>query len=207
MLFLTDKYLYIYVSLFFSYLYINTGIHSDDWIIINQIQGYSFKDIMIPDLGRIHVIVFGIPSYYLDYLQYYFFQYNYIAYDFVKIIFSTCSFILIYKFFIQYINRSNSILTSLFIILYITHDGINYWTIAQPYLLVFPIIMYSHMLINNEKYYGFTIHKVSPELDDGQIISNKTKKINTKNESELMKKHKSLEHQFVYKQLVNYLLN
>jgi len=63
------------------------------------------------------------------------------------------------------------------------------------------------MLINNEKHYGFTIHKVSPELDDGQIISNKTKKINTKNESELMKKHKSLEHQFVYKQLVNYLLN
>ena len=63
------------------------------------------------------------------------------------------------------------------------------------------------MLINNEKYYGFTIHEVSPELDDGQTISSKTKKINTKNESELMKKHKSLEHQFVYKQLVNYLLN
>ena len=63
------------------------------------------------------------------------------------------------------------------------------------------------MLINNEKYYGFTIHKVSPELDDGKIISNETKKINTKNESVLMKKHKSLEHQFVYKQLVNYLLN
>ena len=63
------------------------------------------------------------------------------------------------------------------------------------------------MLINNEKYYGFTIHKVSTELDDGQTISKKTKKIDTKNELELMKKHKSLEHQFVYKQLVNYLLN
>ena len=63
------------------------------------------------------------------------------------------------------------------------------------------------MLINNEKYYGFTIHKVSPELDDGQIISNKTKKINTKDESELLKKHKSLEHEFVYQQFVNYLLN
>ena len=63
------------------------------------------------------------------------------------------------------------------------------------------------MLINNEKYYGFTIHKVSTELDDGKIISNKTKKINIKSESELIKKHKSLEHQFVYKQLVNYLLN
>ena len=46
-----------------------------------------------------------------------------------------------------------------------------------------------------------------PELDDGQTISNKTKKINTKNESKLLKKHKSLEHQFVYKQLINYLRN
>ncbi len=63
------------------------------------------------------------------------------------------------------------------------------------------------MLINNEKYYGFTIHRVSPELDDGQTISNKSKKINTKEESELLKKHKNLEHKFVYKQFVNYLLN
>ena len=63
------------------------------------------------------------------------------------------------------------------------------------------------MLINNEKYYGFTIHKVSPELDDGKIISYKTRKIKTKNESELIKKHKSLEHQFVYNQIVDYLLN
>ena len=63
------------------------------------------------------------------------------------------------------------------------------------------------MLINNEKYYGFTIHKVSPELDDGQTISNKSKKINTKEESELLKKHKNLEHKFVYQQFVKYLLN
>ena len=63
------------------------------------------------------------------------------------------------------------------------------------------------MLINNEKYYGFTIHKVSPELDDGQTISNKTKKIYTKDETELLKKHKNLEHKFVYQQFVKYLLN
>ena len=63
------------------------------------------------------------------------------------------------------------------------------------------------MLINNEKYYGFTIHKVTPELDEGQTISNKTKKINTKKESILLKNHKSLEHKFVYKQFVNYLLD
>ncbi len=62
------------------------------------------------------------------------------------------------------------------------------------------------MLINNEKNYGFTLHKVSNALDEGETISNKIKKINTKDESELLKKHKSLEHEFVYKQFVNYLL-
>jgi len=63
------------------------------------------------------------------------------------------------------------------------------------------------MLINNEKMYGFTIHKVSNLLDEGEIISNKIKKINTNDELKLMHEHKSLEHQFVYKQLVNYLLS
>ena len=63
------------------------------------------------------------------------------------------------------------------------------------------------MLINNEKNYGFTIHKVSYALDEGETISNKIKKINTKDESELLKKHKSLEHEFVYNQFVNYLLD
>ena len=62
------------------------------------------------------------------------------------------------------------------------------------------------MLINNEKNYGFTLHKVSNELDEGKTISNKIKNNNTKNETELLKKHKSLEHEFVYKQFVDYLL-
>ena len=63
------------------------------------------------------------------------------------------------------------------------------------------------MLINNEKKYGFTIHKVSNVLDEGETISNKTRRINTKYESRLLYEHKSLEHEFVYKQLVNYILS
>ena len=61
------------------------------------------------------------------------------------------------------------------------------------------------MLINSEKNYGFTIHKVSNELDEGETISNKIRKITTKDESELLYIHKSLEHEFVYKQLIDYL--
>ncbi len=63
------------------------------------------------------------------------------------------------------------------------------------------------MLINNEKNYGFTIHKVSIGLDEGVTISKKIRKINTKDETELLYKHKSLEHKFVYKQFVDYLLD
>tara|TARA_A100001011_G_scaffold43229_1_gene40702 strand:+ start:101 stop:646 length:546 start_codon:yes stop_codon:yes gene_type:complete len=63
------------------------------------------------------------------------------------------------------------------------------------------------MLINNEENYGFTIHKVSNELDEGMTISNIIRKISTKDETELLYKHKSLEHKFVYKQLIRYLLS
>ena len=63
------------------------------------------------------------------------------------------------------------------------------------------------MLINNEKNYGFTLHKVSNELDEGEAISGKVRKIKTKDEEELLFKHKSLEHEFVYKQFIDYLLS
>tara|TARA_B100000575_G_scaffold257560_1_gene228601 strand:- start:576 stop:1118 length:543 start_codon:yes stop_codon:yes gene_type:complete len=84
-------------------------------------------------------------------------------------------------------------------------DVINLHPSTLPYYK--GLMTQKRMLINNEKFYGFTIHKVTLELDDGQTISNKFKKINTKNESDLLKKHKSLEHQFVYKQFIDYLLN
>ena len=61
------------------------------------------------------------------------------------------------------------------------------------------------MLINNEKEYGFTIHKVSAELDAGDIICQKRKKISNFNEQEILRTHKELEHKFVYQELVNYL--
>ena len=66
-------------------------------------------------------------------------------------------------------------------------DVINLHPSILPYYK--GLMTQKRMLINNEKYYGFTIHKVSLELDDGQTISSKSRKINTKNESELLKKH------------------
>ena len=61
------------------------------------------------------------------------------------------------------------------------------------------------MLINNEKEFGFTIHKVSAELDAGDIICQKRKKITNFDEQEILRGHKDLEHEFVFKELVKYL--
>ncbi len=61
------------------------------------------------------------------------------------------------------------------------------------------------MLINNEKYYGFSIHKVTPLLDDGEVLSSKSRPIKGYNEMELKNAHKILEHQYVFEELVKYL--
>tara|TARA_Y100000996_G_scaffold366978_1_gene312546 strand:+ start:1165 stop:1701 length:537 start_codon:yes stop_codon:yes gene_type:complete len=61
------------------------------------------------------------------------------------------------------------------------------------------------MLINGESYFGFTIHKVSEQLDGGGIINQKSKKINTIDEHNLLHHHKKLEHQYVFDELIKYL--
>ena len=145
--------LYSLIFFFVSYLFLGTGIHSDDIILVKEIEfHYTLKDILLPDLSKIHVVVFGIPSYYMDYLQYYFFDRNYYFYDIMKIIVSLVSLSLIYKFLKQYLNKSNSFLFSLFFVFFITHDSVNYWVITLPYLLVVALVMYSHALVNEKKY-------------------------------------------------------
>ena len=61
------------------------------------------------------------------------------------------------------------------------------------------------MLINQEKYFGFSIHRVSPLLDDGEVISQKSKNLKYKTESGLINAHKELEHKYVFKELLKYL--
>ncbi len=67
------------------------------------------------------------------------------------------------------------------------------------------LMTHKRMLINNEIKYGYTIHKVTKYLDDGQILSQNQKNISTSSENELGTNHKRLEHQEVFKDLVNFL--
>ena len=61
------------------------------------------------------------------------------------------------------------------------------------------------ILINQERYFGFSIHKVSPLLDNGEVISQKSKLIKDKSELRLINSHKKLEHKYVFNELFKYL--
>ena len=67
------------------------------------------------------------------------------------------------------------------------------------------LMTHKRMLINNEIKYGYSIHKVTKYLDDGKILSQNQKNIYTSSENELSFNHKKLEHQRVFKDLVNFL--
>jgi len=67
------------------------------------------------------------------------------------------------------------------------------------------LMTHKRMLINNEIKYGYSIHKVSKYLDDGEILSQSQKNIYTSSENELSLNHKQLEHQRVFEDLINLL--
>ena len=67
------------------------------------------------------------------------------------------------------------------------------------------LMTHKRMLINKEAKYGYSIHKVTKFLDDGEILNQNRRNISTSNENKLSLNHKSLEHQYVFKDLVNFL--
>ena len=67
------------------------------------------------------------------------------------------------------------------------------------------LMTHKRMLINNETNYGYSIHRVTRYLDDGEILSQNQKNISTYSENELSLNHKKLEHQSVFKDLISFL--
>ena len=67
------------------------------------------------------------------------------------------------------------------------------------------LMTHKRMLINKEVKYGYSIHKVTKYLDDGEILTQNQRNISTYNEDELSLNHKRLEHQCVFKDLISFL--
>ena len=67
------------------------------------------------------------------------------------------------------------------------------------------LMTHKRMLINREVKYGYSIHKVNKYLDNGEILTQNQKDISTSSENQLSINHKRFEHQYVFKDLVNFL--
>jgi len=67
------------------------------------------------------------------------------------------------------------------------------------------LMTHKRMLNNNETRYGYSIHKVTKYLDDGEILTQNGRNIFIFSENELSFNHKRLEHQSVFKDLVSFL--
>ena len=67
------------------------------------------------------------------------------------------------------------------------------------------LMTHKRMLINKEVKYGYSIHKVTKYLDDGEILIQNRRNVSTSSEIELSFNHKRLEHQCVFKDLVELL--
>jgi folate-dependent phosphoribosylglycinamide formyltransferase PurN len=91
----------------------------------------------------------------------------------------------------------------------IDHQIINNYEIINLHPSLLPkykgLMTHKRMLINNEVSYGYSIHRVTEYLDNGQILSQKKKKIISSNEFKLSSNHKRLEHRSVYRDLIKFL--
>ena len=139
--------------LLLTYLYSGTGIHSDDYI---DMERYS-KNVTFLQLSNLRqyndpTLWFLIPIIYYDSIQFYLIRHNTIFYDLIKIITSFGCIFLVYLFAKDYMRRYKALMFSTLFILFPTHDATNYWTIGQYMIITAALAMYTHHLINRNKF-------------------------------------------------------
>ena len=140
---------FLILLLLLTYLYLGTGIHSDDYI---DMERYS-KNVTFLQLFDLHqyndrTLWFLIPIIYYDSIQFYLIGHNTGLYDLLKIVTSFGCIFLIYVFAVDYMNRYKALLFAAIFILFPTHDATNYWIIGQYMIITAALAMYSHCLIN-----------------------------------------------------------
>ena len=147
------KYIYSY-SIFFIfllYLFLHTGIHGDDYALIQELQ-YKVKlfDISAENLSK---YIYNIPSYFIWCLYAFIGYENLLLYDLLKYLLNLVSIIFFYLFFKDYFSNIRSIVISFIIVMYPIHDSSNYWLMATPLYIFFPsMIFFAYTLINKNFY-------------------------------------------------------
>ncbi len=148
------KYIYSYLILiiFFLYLFLNTGIHGDDYALIIELQNkVKLFSISSENLGK---YIYNIPSYFIWCFYAFIGFENLFFYDILKYLLNFISFYFFYFFFKEYFSDLRSIVISFIIVMYPIHDSSNYWLMATPLYIFFPsMIFFSFSLIKKNFYF------------------------------------------------------
>ena len=144
---------YILILVILSYLILGVGLHGDDYIVINEMNGIGLWEFLKPDVNNIPFIqALNLPNFYTFWWAYPVLGYEYQwLYDVIKIVVHALSIYLIYTFAKDYFNLDRALLFSLIFVLYPLHDSTNYWYMALFYVITPAIILYAHSLIRKNR--------------------------------------------------------
>jgi len=146
-----NQYIFLSIVLVLVYLILGTGLHGDDFVVIDSMQGYSLKDFFTKPEG---LSIFGLVGYYLYWWPYSAFGYEYqLAYDLIKIVAHMASIYLVYRFSKDYFSNDRALILAVVFVMYPLHDTTTYWYMTFSYILVPSVLLYAHYLIrkNNLK--------------------------------------------------------
>jgi len=141
-------YLFIIIASLFFYLFLGTGIHSDDYDFIMRASSNSYWQILTMEYGNCKTCLNYIPALWYDWFQMKLYG-NYIfLYDVSKALTSFICFISAYKFGSNYFDYHKALFFAFLFILYPLHDATNYWFVGQYIMITGAIVMYSHYCIS-----------------------------------------------------------
>ena len=143
---------FLILFLLLTYLYLGTGIHSDDYPNIDLCSNWTLEQLLTVDVYNHPTYWFYMPVLYYDYIQFYLIRYNTIFYDLIKIVTSFGCIFLIYLFARDYMHRYKALLFSTMFILFPTHDATNYCITVQYMMITAALSMYTHYLINGNRF-------------------------------------------------------
>ena len=142
---------FLVLFLLLTYLYLGTGVHSDDYINMDLCSNWTLGQLLTVDVYNRPAYWFCMPVLYYDYIQFYLIRHNTAFYDLIKIITSFGCIFLIYLFARDYMHRYKALLFSTMFILFPTHDATNFCTTAQYMMITAALAMYTHYLLNENK--------------------------------------------------------
>lgn len=146
--FLQSKYqIFVYAPLII-YLLVNTGLFSDEFTLLLQMQNKSQLEALRLNRDFIHS---PLSQYLFDFFLFFVKNGRPIIITILKILYPILSIYLISKFFGIFLPKPNSLLAAFFFVFYPIHDSVTYFFLAQQMLLNFAFYYFAYYLAYNNK--------------------------------------------------------